>query len=102
MANEQLFTAIGQIMVSGEVIKTTSKGTTKSRAQYRLLKRLCNKLRFRAGNSTFWVEWPNLTAIQQDEWLAEVSAKLSWIEITPHTSKLDAESFRGALEGEWE
>ena len=102
MAKEQLFTATGQIMVSDEFIEATSKGTTKSRAQNNLLKRLCNKLRFRVVNSAFWVEWPNLTALQQDEWLAKVNAKLSWIDMTPHTSKLDAESFRDALEEEWE
>lgn len=100
MAGEQLFTATGEMVLGNEIIEATARGTTKARAQFRLLKRLCNKLRFRVVNDAF-VWWPELSVLQQDEWLAEVNAKLSWTEMTPRTSKLDAESFRGALEGGW-
>lgn len=100
MAGEQLFTATGEIVEGNEVIEATARGTTKARAQFRLFKKLCNKLRFR-DTSDAYVWWPQLSVLQQEEWLAKVSAKLSWTEITPRTSKLDAESFRGALEGGW-
>ena len=100
MAGNQLFTATGEIVAGNDVLGATAKGTTKARAQFRLLKKLCNKLRFRDASSAF-VWWPQLSTLQQDEWLAKVSAKLSWAEITPRASKLDAESLRDALEGGW-
>ena len=100
MAGNQLFTVTGEIVAGNDILGATAKGTTKARAQFRLLKKLCNKLRFRDASSAF-VWWPQLSTLQQDEWLAKVSAKLSWTEITPRASKLDAESFRDALEGGW-
>ena len=100
MADNELFTATGEIVAGNDVLGATAKGTTKARAQFRLLKRLCNKLRSKVGNGAF-VYWPQLSVLQQDEWLAEVNAKLSWTEITPRTSKLEAESFKDALEGGW-
>ena len=100
MVGEKLFTATGQIVLSNEVIEATSRGTTKSRAQYRLLKKLCNKLRWREICGAF-VYWPQLSIVQQDKWFSEVNAKLSWIEINPRESKLNAESFIGVLERGW-
>ena len=100
MACEQLFTATGEIVVGNDIIEATARGTTKARAEFRLLKKLCNKLRFGNANNAF-VWWPQLSVLQQEEWLAKVSAKLSWTEITPRASKLDTESFKGALEGGW-
>jgi len=100
MAGNQLFTATGKIVAGNDVLGATAKGTTKARAQFRLLKKLCNKLRFRDASSVF-VWWPQLSVLQQDEWLAKVNARLSWTDVTPRGSKLDTESFRDALEGGW-
>ena len=53
MASEQLFTATGKIMVGNEVIEVTSKSTTKGSSQFRLLKKLCNKIRSKLDTEGF-------------------------------------------------
>ena len=53
MAGEQLFTATGEIVAGNEVIEATARGTTKARAQFRLLKRLCNKIRSKLDTEGF-------------------------------------------------
>ena len=53
MAGEQLFTATGKIVAGNEVIEATARGTTKARAQFKLLKRLCNKIRSKLDTEDF-------------------------------------------------
>ena len=53
MAGEQFFTATGQIMAGNETIEATARGATKARAQFRLLKRLCNKIRSKLDTEGF-------------------------------------------------
>ena len=59
MAGYQQITTTGQIMVGNEAIEVTSKGTKKGSFQFRLFKKLCNKIRSKLDTEGFrdYLEW---------------------------------------------
>jgi hypothetical protein len=97
----ELFEVRAALMYNGEEIVAFNRGYTMFNARKNLIKSLCNKLRSRIEDGSFWTEWPDLSSKERDDWASRVNDMLVWIDVDENASKLDSESFWGAFRRGW-
>ena len=55
----------------------------------------------RLDGGSFWIEWPDLSPKERDDWVSRVNDMLVWVDVDEKVSELDTQSFLDALERGW-
>lgn len=85
------YSARGSVVVN-EILKEAESGfgegggcITMTNAKRNVIKSLANKVRSELNGKENWVNWPQLSSAQKDNWLDRVAESLFWIELNGHS-----------------